>query len=65
MKLVRAMFLFCARHNFNILMKHIPGCINSGADALSRLQITRFHRLRPGSCPQPSIVPPAVWTILI
>ena len=64
MKLVRALFLFCARLNINILMQHIPGSSNAASDALSRLQVQRFHRLRPGSSRYPSIVPPTVWTIL-
>ena len=64
MKLVRAMFMFCARANINILMRHIPGSKNAGADALSRLQVARFRRLCPGSFPTPSRVPDVVWTIL-
>ena len=64
MKLVRVLFLFSARLNINILMKHIPGYANGGADALSRLQVQRFRRLHPGSSPHPSIVPDTVWTIL-
>ena len=64
MKLVRALFLFCARFNINILMKHIPGYANGGADALSRLQVARFRRLHPGSSLHPSVVPDTIWTIL-
>ena len=64
MKLVRAMFLFCARLNINILMQHIPGSSNLASDALSRLQVHRFHRLRPGSSPYPTTVPSIVWTFL-
>ena len=65
MKLVRALFLFCARMNINVLMQHIPGYINCRADALSRLQIARFRALHPGSSPLPSVVPAEVLTILI
>ena len=65
MKLVRALFLFCARWNINVLMQHIPGYVNCRADALSRLQIDRFRALHPGSSPLPSIVPAEVLNILI
>ena len=64
MKLVRALFLFSARLNLNILVQHIPGSVNHAADALSRLQVDRFRRLQPHALDSPSIIPPAVWDIL-
>ena len=64
MKLVRHLFLFCARHNINLLMQHISGCSNSAADALSRLQVRRFHRLCPLAAQHPSTLPTEIWSIL-
>jgi len=64
MKLVRNLFLFSARRNINILMKHIPGHSNCLADALSRLQVAKFKRLHTAASINPASVPPEVWTIL-
>ena len=64
MKLVRHLFLFSARRNINILMLHIPGQSNCAADALSRLQVARFHRLCSTATTEPSVLPPVVWTLL-
>ena len=43
MRLIRSLFLFTAKSNINILMKHIPGTSNILADHLSRLQVAEFH----------------------
>ena len=43
MRLVRALFLFTARRNINILMKHIPGNVNLLADFLSFTDGTNFY----------------------
>ena len=64
MKLVRNLFFFSATHNINILMKHIPGHSNCLADALSRLQVSKFRKLHKESSDIPACVPPEVWTIL-
>ena len=64
MRLVRFLFLFSARLNLNILMQHDPGLSNSAADALSRLQVWRFHRLVPHANQTPSPVAPEIWSIL-
>ena len=64
MKLVRHLFLFCARLNINILMKDISGQSNSAADALSRLQVTRFHKLCPCVSTTPTPLPQVAWTLL-
>ncbi len=57
MDLVRALFFVAARNNFHVLIRHIPGIDNSIADALSRLQLTKFHSLVPHANPQPSPIP--------
>ena len=64
MKLVRHLFLFCARLNINVLMLHIPGHSNNAADALSRLQVNRFHLLLKSAHRAPSAINPVVWTLL-
>ena len=65
MKLIRYLFLFCAKLNINLLVQHIPGHSNSAADALSRLQVARFHRLCPSAGQHPSPIAPELWSILI
>ena len=47
MRLVRALFLFTAKLNINVLMHRIPGQINVLADALSRLQVNKFRLHHP------------------
>ena len=42
MHLVRSIFFCGATHNFTVLVSHIVGNVNSVADSLSRLQMTRF-----------------------
>ena len=57
MDLVRALFYVAAHNNFNVLIRHIPGVDNSIADALSRLQMSRFRSLAPHANPLPSHTP--------
>ena len=45
MILIHRMVLYCLSHNIIFISKHIPGKYNSLADSLSRLQVSRFHRL--------------------
>ena len=63
MKLVRKLFLFAARGNINILMQHIPGVSNASADALSRLQLSRFRQLVPHADPDPTPISIEAWRI--
>ena len=65
MKLIRFLFLHIARRNINLLMQHISGKRNSHADALSRLQVARFHRLSPLANHQPTMVHSDIWSILM
>ena len=64
MTLVRFLFLFTARLNINVLMQHIPGHSNTAADALSRLQVARFHQIYLAANPHPSPLAQEVWSIL-
>ena len=64
MALIRHLFLFCAKLNINLLVQHIPGHTNQAADALSRLQVPRFRRIRPSAALHPSSIAPELWSIL-
>jgi hypothetical protein len=46
MRHVRLLFATAVRHNFDVRLKHVPGTSNIEADLLSRLELTRFQRLR-------------------
>ena len=63
MRLVRALFLFSARRNINILMVHIAGSSNVLADSLSRLQVDRFHQLHPSAAKRPTPISSDVWLL--
>ena len=43
MKLIRKLTWCSAINNFTIHAKHVPGCFNSTADAISRFQMNKFH----------------------
>ena len=49
MRLIRSLFFTAAKHNFTVLLKHIPGVDNSIADSLSCSQLHRFRLLAPGA----------------
>ena len=54
MKLMRRLTYHCAICNFVVMAKHIPGCTNDIADALSRFQMDRFRLLAPLADPLPT-----------
>ena len=39
---LRELFWLSATHNFRIIALHVPGAINTRADALSRFEFSRF-----------------------
>ena len=47
MALVRKLFFVCARHNFCVVARHVPGKSNAIADALSRFKLQEFRMLAP------------------
>ncbi|XP_043216964.1 uncharacterized protein LOC122379098 [Amphibalanus amphitrite] len=49
MSLIRQALFAAARHSFALRITHINGSENAAADALSRLQVARFHRLHPAA----------------
>ena len=56
--LVRALVLYCLRHNILFKAVHLPGIYNTKADALSRLQVDKFKSLDKDAELEPTAVPP-------
>ena len=52
MWLLRTLFLVAAQHSFTIRLSHLPGRLNSIADALSRNNLPLFFTLAPQADPQ-------------
>ena len=61
MSLVRVLVLECLRYNIVFNAKHIPGVYNSIADALSRFQVHRFHKLAPNADKAETPCTPLTW----
>jgi len=61
MSLVRKLFLFIAHHNINIIVEHFPGEKNLIADALSRLQVSKFRNICPEAEQHPSNIHSDIW----
>ena len=57
MRLLRTLFLVAAQHSFTIRLSHLPGRLNSIADALSRNNLPLFFTLAPQADPQPTPTP--------
>ena len=55
--MLRELTLVCLRHNLRVRAVHIPGHFNSLADALSRLQVSKFKAMAPWVAPDPVSVP--------
>ena len=53
MKLVRSLYHISVRHNFLVTAEHIPGTVNSIADAISRNLHHKFRQLAPSAAVQP------------
>ena len=63
MRLVRALFLFNAKFNINVLMHHIPGQTNVLADALSRLQVDKFRLHHPTADHIHTLISSDMWQL--
>ena len=61
--LLRRLFLTAATGNFHVTIKHLPGCSNAIADAISRRQFTRFLSLSPQADPHPTPTPGILTTL--
>ncbi|XP_043215429.1 uncharacterized protein LOC122378437 [Amphibalanus amphitrite] len=64
MSLVRQTLFTAAQHSFALRVSHIPGIDNSAADALSRLQISRFRAINPTAAASATPLPPALTAFL-
>ena len=63
-KLIRTLWFLCAKHDFMLTIRHIPGADNVCADLLSRGQIRAFLALHPPHSPlrdTPLPVPTQSW----
>ena len=56
--LLRALVLSCLQNNILFKAVNLPGVHNTKADALSRLQVTKFKFLSKDMAPEPTAVPP-------
>ncbi|XP_034554896.1 uncharacterized protein LOC117823776 [Notolabrus celidotus] len=63
MPFLRRLTLISAHHQFILRAAHIPGYLNTIADALSRFSFQKFRHLAPESDPHPVPVPPFSATI--
>ena len=58
--MLRCLFFLEARFGFVVVAAHVPGSLNTWADALSRNYLDVFHPLAPQACSSPIQVPAAV-----
>ena len=63
MHMLRCLAFYAANYSFQITAKHIPGMLNTAADALSRDNLSLFHSLVPQSQQVP--LPQAVLDLLV
>ncbi len=61
MKILRKLFFFTAKHNINLILKHIPGKDNVLADLLSRFQVDKFLDTLPTADHAPALIPEDTW----
>ena len=61
--LLRCLSFYSAYYGFHLSAEHIPGVLNTAADALSRDNLPLFHSLVPYGCPW--ALPPALEELLI
>ena len=62
--LLRCLFFFAASWQFHYTAAHIPGIVNSAADAISRNKAHLLAELVPSANPSPSIVPFSLQDII-
>jgi hypothetical protein len=63
--LIRRLTLLAYRHNFSFSSRHVPGCRNECAEALSRFNFQAFRRWHPSACANPTSFPPHVLQELL
>ena len=57
LSMLRRIILVGLQYNIRIRAVHIPGYLNTHADALSRLQVSKFKTTAPWADPQPTSIP--------
>ena len=57
MHLLRCLHFFTARHQISICARHVPGVLNTAADALSRNNMSVFFQCAPQAAQAPFPVP--------
>ena len=65
MRLLRALFFFCAVHDVSLCAQHIAGVSNNSADVLSRNNLSRFFSVNPQALPYPSLVPQELLELVL
>ena len=65
MQLLRGLFFVVAHFQVSVRAVHIAGHLNTGADALSRDNMRRFHLQAPQANRTPTPIPPAAVDLLV
>ena len=65
MHLMRCLHFIAARFNFRVSAEHIPGSLNTAADALSRNSLHIFQELVPTANQSPTSIPDILTDILM
>lgn len=63
--LIKCLFFWEARYNFEYSAEHLAGKRNSAADALSRDHVSLFFSLTPQAMAAPTAIPPQVVSLLL
>ena len=61
--LLRIFVIFCVDLDIEVRSRHIPGIVNSSADALSRGKLALFRRLNPDAVSDPVFLPNSFWPV--
>lgn len=65
MHLLRCLFFFEAHFKFEHVAQHVPGKMNTAADALSRNRSSEFHSIYPQAQQCPSSIPHPLLTMVL
>ena len=63
--LLRCLFFICAKYSISLSAEHLPGCLNTAADALSRGNELAFHQAVPYAQTSPCTIPADLLMVLI
>ncbi len=65
MHLARCLAFITVKFEFELVVSHIRGSVNTGADALSRDNLSIFLSLNPQANVEPTTIPEALLDLLI